>query len=908
MAKKLEKLVIIDSNALLHRAWHAIPPLKTKDGAMVNAVFGYTSLLLNIIKELKPEYIIASFDLAGRTFRHDQYEGYKAQRIKQADEFYEQFPLSQEVLKSFNIPIITKEGYEADDILGTISLEAYNKYKNLEILIITGDLDALQLINDRIKVVTLKRGFNETITYDIAAVKTRYGLSPEQLIDLKAIQGDSSDNIKGVKGIGAKGATDLIKEFESLDNLYQKIDQADIKERTKQLLLDQKQIAYESQKLVTIVRDVPLEWKLEEARFSSFDSEAVYKIFQKLEFKSLLNRIPHKDSSVNHNAFAKNQECNYTTISDEKGLEKFYHELKKQKIFAFDTETSGLDVLASNILGMSFCWQEKIAYYIRLDNNDFKKIVLKKLQPIFQDAKVAKVGHNLKFDYKVLKTLGINLDGMVFDTLLAAYLINYDRGLRLEELAFAYLGYKKLKLEDLLDEKPKRKNDINVLSISPDKLAWYGAEDADITFRLYKKLYQIINGSKSLELLQKMETPLIPVLADMELAGISLDDKFLSKMEEQFNKNLKKLTDKIYQVAGSEFNIASPLQLKEIFFDKLAISTQGIKKTKTGLSTAASELEKLKNIHPIIPLIIEHRELSKLQSTYIRALPELISAQTKRLHTSFNQTVTATGRLSSSNPNLQNIPIRTDLGKKIRRAFIAPPKYILLSADYSQIELRLVASLSNDPKMIAAFKRGEDIHARTAAEIHKIPLDKVDKDIRRTAKEVNFGILYGLGSLGLSQRTDLNRNEAKEFIDKYFGIYKKIKQYIEYTKNFAHQHGYSQTIFGRRRYLSDINSSMPMLRAAAERMAINMPVQGTAADLMKLAMIEIHQGLPKVSRNSKIVLQVHDELVLEVPKSDLKAVAKFTKKTMESVYKLPVPLNVDLEVGTNWGELEKYKI
>jgi len=908
MAKKLEKLVIIDSNALLHRAWHAIPPLKTKDGIMVNAVFGYTSLLLNIIRDLKPEYIIASFDLAGKTFRHEQYEDYKAQRIKQADEFYEQFPLSKDVLAAFNIPVISKEGYEADDIIGTISHEAYKKYKDLETIIITGDLDALQLVNDRVKVLTLKRGFNDTITYDISAVKERYGLKPEQLIDLKAIQGDSSDNIKGVKGIGAKGAGDLIKEFGSLDNLYKKVDQSNIKERTKQLLLDQKEQAYESKKLVTIIKDVPLDWKLEEAKFSDFDSEKVYKIFQELEFKSLLNRIPHNKSEINNNAFAQNKDCNYLTIKDENSFNDFYQLLSSQKIFAFDTETSGLDILEEKILGMSFSWQDKNAYYLDLTNDKLTDLVIKKLKPIFEDKQISKVGHNIKFDYKVLSVLGIKLEGVIFDTLLAAYLINYDRGLKLEELAFSYLGYKKLKLEDLLDEKPKKKDDINVLGINPDKLAWYGAEDADITFRLYKKLHSFIKNTKNLELLQKMEVPLIPVLADMELSGVSLDNKFLSQMEVQFKKEIDKLTNKIYKLAGSEFNIASPLQLKKVLFEDLAISTQGIKKTKTGISTAASELDKLKNVHPIISLISDYRELTKLQSTYIIALPELVSKKTKRLHTSFNQTVTATGRLSSSNPNLQNIPIRTDLGKKIRQAFIAPKNYVLLSADYSQIELRLVASLSNDPKMIAAFKKGEDIHARTAAEIHKIPLDKVDKDIRRTAKEVNFGILYGLGSLGLSQRTDLNRNEAKEFIDKYFGIYKKIKQYIEYTKAYTHKHGYSQTIFGRRRYLPDINSSMPMLRAAAERMAINMPVQGTAADLMKLAMIDIFKDLPKISSDSKIVLQVHDELVLEVPKKDLKKVAKFTKNTMESVYKLPVPLKVDLETGSNWGKLESYKI
>jgi len=659
---------------------------------------------------------------------------------------------------------------------------------------------------------------------------------------------------------------------------------------------------------VTIVNDVPLKWKLEDAKFSEFDSEAVYKIFQELEFNSLLKKIPNHQAEVNNNAFIENKDANYQTIKDASGLADFLHNLKTQKIFAFDTETTGLDVINEKILGISFSWQAKTAYYIELSDPKFNKLVLAKLKPIFENDKIAKICHNVKFDYKVLKVLDIELRGIAFDTLLAAYLINHNRGLKLEELAFTYLGYKKLKLADLLDEKPKRKNEIDITLINPTKLAWYGAEDSDITFRLYKKLYSIIKNNKNLDLLQKMEIPLIPVLANMELNGISLDGKFLSKMESEVKKDLNKLTKKIYKLAGSEFNIASPAQLKKILFEDLEISTQGIKKTKTGFSTNAAQLEKMKDAHEIIPFIVEYRELSKLQSTYITALPELINPKTKRIHTNFNQTVTATGRLSSSNPNLQNIPIRTSLGKKIRQAFVVPKNYVLLSADYSQIELRLVAALSSDPKMITSFKKGEDIHARTAAEIHKIDLKDVSKEIRRTAKEVNFGILYGLGSLGLSQRTDLNRNEAKEFIEQYFNIYKKVKQYIEYTKDFAHKHDYSQTIFGRRRYFPDINSSMPMLRAAAERMAINMPVQGTAADLMKLAMIDLYRDLPKVSKSSKIVLQVHDELVLEVPKKDLRKVAKFVKKAMESVYKLPIPLTVDIETGNNWGKLESYKI
>jgi len=905
MPKKLEKLIIIDGHALLHRAWHAVPPLKTKDGLMVNAVFGFTSLLMKIIKDLKPDYIVACFDLAGKTFRHEEYKDYKAQRIRQADEFYDQIPLTYEILQSFNIPIITKEGFEADDVIGTIAKQVYQN-KNIQTTIVTGDLDALQLVNDHTRVFTLKRGVNDTITYDEAAVKERYGLEPKQLIDLKAIQGDASDNIKGVRGIGAKGANDLIKEFGSLENLYQKIEKSKLKDRIKNLLLEQKKEAFESKHLVTIVTNVPIKFDLDRAEFCNFDPEKVHAIFQKLEFRSLLDKIPHKDAKVSsQSSMLKNNDADYEHISTENEFEKFYQELKKQKLFVFDTETYGLDVLNDDIIGISFCWQAKEAYFINLQDKNFRKKVVNKIKTIFEDEKVKKIGHNLKFDYKVLKILDIKVKGIDFDTLIAAYLINPNRGLKLEELAFSYLGYKKLKLADLLDEEPKKKKQIDLKLIPLERLAWYAAEDADITFRLYKKILPIVESNKNLELLKKMELPLIPVLADMELNGISLDTKFLAKMAKEFDVEINKISQKIYQQAGSEFNISSPLQLKKVLFEDLDISPAGIKKTKTGISTAASELDKMKDAHPIIPLISEYRELTKLQSTYIQALPELVNPKTKRVHTSFNQTVTTTGRLSSSDPNLQNIPIRTELGREIRKAFIAPSSNVLLCADYSQIELRLAASISKDPKMMKSFIDGEDIHARTAAEIHKIPLDEVTKEIRRTAKEVNFGILYGLGSLGLSQRTDMNRNEAKEFIEKYFRVYKKIKEYITKTKSFAHRYGYAQTIFGRRRYLTDINSSMPMLRAAAERMAINMPLQGTAADLMKLAMIKIHQGLPKVSAQSKIVLQVHDELVLEVPKNDVKKVAKFVKAAMENIHKLPVPLIADVEIGKNWGELEK---
>ncbi|MCB9803121.1 DNA polymerase I [Candidatus Nomurabacteria bacterium] len=905
MANKKEKLVIIDSHALLHRAWHAVPPLHNKEGLMVNAVFGFSSLILNIIKETKPDYMLAAFDLAEETFRHKKTETYKAQRVKQADEFYQQIPLAEDVLATFKIPVLSKGGFEADDVLGSIAKEVYEKHKNIEVYIVTGDLDALQLVNDRVKVVTLKKGFNEIMIYDPQAVRERFNLEPKQIIDLKALMGDSSDNIKGVKGIGQKGASDLIREFGSVENIYQNIDSPKIKDRTRELLKADHQAALDSKELVTIVNDLKLDWNLEQAKFGDFDAEEVYQIFQKLEFNSLLNKIPLKQAIQQHQTINTAKE-KYQKIKEKKSFDQFLKILAQQKIFAIDSETTGLDVLQEKIIGLSFSWQAEEAYFVQLENEDFQKYALEKLKPILENEKIAKVGHNLKFDYKVLKVLNISLRGIAFDTMLAAYLSNPDRGLKLEELAFAYLGYKKLKLADLLPEEEKsRKKEIKISEIPEEKLAWYAAEDADITWRLYQKLLPESQEKKNYELLIKMEIPLIPILAEMELKGIILDIPFLKKMEKEFAQELKKLTKKIYQIAGQEFNIASPLQLKEILFEKLAIQSKGIKKTKTGLSTAASELEKMKKEHPIIPLIIEFRELSKLQSTYIKALPELVNPKDKRIHTSYNQTITATGRLSSSDPNLQNIPIRTELGRKIRQAFVAPKGYLLLAADYSQIELRLAAAISKDPKMTESFLNGEDIHARTAAEIHNIDLKDVTKDIRRTAKEVNFGVLYGLGSLGLSQRTDMNRQEAKNFIEKYFTIYKKIKDYIEKTKKFAHQYGYAQTIFGRRRYLPEINSSMPMLVASAERMAINMPLQGTAADLLKLAMIKISRDLPKISKDSKMVLQVHDELVLEVPEAEAKKVAKFIKKTMEEVYRLSVPLVVDLELGKNWNSLEK---
>ncbi|MFH0873292.1 MAG: DNA polymerase I [Candidatus Komeilibacteria bacterium] len=910
---KQKKLVVIDTYSLLHRAWHAIPPLTTKDGTVVNAVFGFTSILLRLIRELKPDYLLAAFDLAAPTFRHEEFKEYKAQREKQPDELYNQVVLVEQILDALEIPRLSQPGYEADDIIGSIVTHNCAQHKDIKNIIVTGDNDSLQLVNKQTEVYTMKRGINDTITYDVAAVKERYGLEPKQLIELKAIMGDTSDNIPGVKGIGEKGAQTLIQEFGSLDGVYKHLDSPKIKDRLRELLRQQKEQAWQSRKLVTIVTDLPVKVDLKQAAIHQFDRQKVYQIFKQLEFTSLIDKIPRPEAGYASNPTDSEEikssvskigthHETYELIKGEAAMKKMAQKLSQQTIFALDTETTGLDPLQDKLLGASFSWKEAEAYFVSLRTDADRKLFVKLFGPILSDKKIHKVGHNLKFDYEVLKCAGVEVGGIIFDSLIAAFLIKPDRGLKLEELAFNHFG---LRMQPLAEIAQGKKNNLDVAGVPEETLSWYAAEDADFAWRLYQTLKKELTDLNLAKLNSVIETPLIPILGDMELAGISLDVPLLKKLEKRFDQRLAEISQKIHTLAGREFNIASPLQLKEILFDVLAVDTKGLKKTKTGISTAASELDKLQGRHPIIPWISEYRELAKLQSTYITALPQLLSPVDKRIHTSFNQTVAVTGRLSSNNPNLQNIPIRTEIGREIRQAFIADKGYRLLSADYSQIELRLAAHISGDPVMIKSFNNGEDIHTATAAKINKIPLEQVSKDERRKAKEVNFGVIYGLGSLGLAQRTGISRDEAKEFIAKYFQLYKGVKKYIEETKLEVRDAGYVETLFGRRRYLPEINSTMPQLIAQAERMAVNMPLQGSAADIIKQAMIQLAVELPKISINSRLLLQVHDELVLEVPQADLPKVGKLVKKIMEGVTRLKVPLIVDLKAGHNWAEMKE---
>ncbi len=909
---KKDTFVIIDGNALVHRAFHAMPPLATKDGRMINAAYGFTTILMRVMKELKPKYIATTFDLPKPTFRHEIYKEYKAHREKQVDELYDQIPIVKDIVETFNIPIYELEGFEADDLIGTIADKLVD-HNEIDTYVVTGDMDILQLVDDSTFVYAPKRSISDIVIYDELAVRDRYGsLAPDQLVDYKALRGDPSDNIPGVAGIGDKTAIELLKEFPTLDELYAGFEKSDnIKPRIKGLLTKHKKDAYLSQELAQIKLDVAVDFSLEEAQFNGVDQKEIIKLFQDLEFKSLLNKVLELEkvlqtsgSDIEEDIVEKKfvSSDKYKLINTDKLLAGLVKNLNEQKEVSFDTETSGLNPWEDELIGISFSWKKGEAYFVDWSAVKNTKSVLV-LKDFFLNKKIKKIAHNAKFDIEVLLHSGIDVVSPIYDTMLAAYLLHPgERGLKLDNLVFSEFGHQMIPIEDLLGKKGK--DQLSMLDVDMDRLCEYACEDADYTWQLYRNMTKLIKAEKFEKLLDDIELPLVPVLVEMEKNGVKIDDKFLKDFNIRLSKDIAKIEKDIYKIAGEEFNIASPKQLKVVLFETLDIPTDGLKRTKTGVSTAASELEKMRDLHPIIDMITDFRELSKLRSTYVEALPKLILASTGRVHTSFNQTITATGRLSSSDPNLQNIPIRTELGRKIREAFIPEPGNVLLAADYSQIELRVVAHLSGDKRMIETFISGGDIHTTTASFVFDVPLEKVDSDMRRKAKEVNFGVLYGMGAYGLSQRTGISRSEASGFIERYFAQYPKMKKYTESLIEQAKVEGYVETMFGRRRYLPDINSGMAQVRSAAERAAVNLPVQGTSADIMKLAMIAVHEELLDKYPDTKLLMQVHDELVLEIPKSDVDAVAKLVRNSMEKVVALKIPLDADVKVGPNWNNMK----
>ncbi|MCK9439016.1 MAG: DNA polymerase I [Patescibacteria group bacterium] len=927
-----EKLIIIDGNALIHRSFHALPTtLQTKDGLITNAAYGFASFLIKALNEIKPKYAILTLDKKGPTFRHERYKEYKATRIKAPQELYDQIPLSKKIAEAFNIPIFELDGYEADDLIGTISQKISQEKNKIETIIITGDMDTLQLVNKKTKVYTMSRGLSDSVLYDENKILEKYQLRPEQIIDFKAIKGDASDNIPGVPGIGEKGATDLLLEFNNLDNIYKNIKSPKIKERTRDLLIKNKDLAYLSQELATINKQAPIEIELEKSRIKNFDKNKINKVFSELEFKSLLSRVLSldfiKSSPENiEDKFIRNQEkFKYELINNEKSFTNFIKKIEKVKSFSVDTETDSLDPLKANLLGISFCWKENEAYFIELklkNKNNLKekenktpnlfetigvekeKIEhpwLKKLKIIIENEDTEKIAHNLKYDLQILLNHKIEVKGKVFDTMLASYLLNPEnRQHNLDALSFSELNWEKISSKELLNKS------LNFRDVNVEKLSLYSCEDADCTFKLKTIFEKKLKENKLEKIFKEIEIPLIEILAHMEKNGIVLDVDFLNNLGSYVNGKIKKIEKEIFKEAKTEFNINSTKQLKEILFEKLKLNTKGIKKTKTGFSTSSEELEKLKDLHPIIVFIQQYRELSKLKSTYIDSLPKLINQNTERIHTSFNQTITTTGRLSSSDPNLQNIPTRTELGQKIRQAFVAPSDWELLSIDYSQIELRVMAHLSGDKKLIEAFKKGQDIHNFTAASINNLKIDEVSEKLRYQAKATNFGILYGQGPHGLSQTAGIQYQDARNFIEKYFQVYSGVKKYTQNLIKEAEKNGYVETLFGRKRHLPEINSSEIMKKKSAERMAVNTPIQGTAADILKLAMIKIYQEI-KNENDIKMLLQVHDELIFEIKQDKIEYYYQKIKNIMENIVKLKIPLIAEGKVGKNWREMKKIK-
>lgn len=913
MPKKSSKsrYLFIDGNALIHRGFHAIPALSTKSGEPTNAVYGFTMILLKAIKDLKPTHIACSFDLKGPTFRHEEYEDYKAHRVAAPDELYAQFDRVKEIVRSLNIPIFEIEGFEADDVLGTLASQICEQNgHDCDVMIATGDLDTLQLVNKCVKVYTLRKGLTDTTIYDEKAILERYGLKPLQMIDYKALRGDPSDNIKGVKGIGEKTASELIQKFGSVDKLFEAIKKdkdvdKKIKARPLKLLQEGEADARLSYRLSKIITDVPIKVEVPAYEFTTNHLDGVMKLFQELEFRSLLdklpkNYLPQKEvAEISEKPKAAIGKQDYHLVDDAKKLAPMLKELSKQKEFVLDTETDQLNPIDAQVIGVAISFKTGQGFYVTREVLDESP----ELQKIIADSQIGKIGHNLKYDLQTLENANYELNPASFDTMLASYLL--DAGTRqhsLSALAFNTLGYQMQPIEDLIG---KGKNQISMKDVDVEKVSWYASEDADITWRLKEILAKDLKTEKLEKVFEEYEMPLIPVLAKMERWGIKVDAKLLDKLSKQAAKELKELEAEIYKQAGEEFNINSPKQLQEILYEKLGL-TAG-KKNKTGRSTAAGELEKLRLEHPIVDAILKYRELSKLQSTYLEALPEMINQRTGRIHTNYNQTIAATGRLSSIDPNLQNIPIRGEgLGSQIRQAFVAEEGYSLVALDYSQIELRIVAHLAKDKNMLETFQKGEDIHTKTASAVFDVAPEEVTADMRRDAKIINFGIIYGLSSFGLSARvSEVSQGSAKDFIDKYFAAYPDVHAFIEKTKMMVREDGYVVNEIGRIRKFPEAKSSQYFIRQAAERAAVNFPIQSMSADIIKKAMIQIHDLLKDQADEIRMLLQVHDELVFEVKKGQEDFWCKKLKPIMEDAIKLSVPIIVEAKQGPNWGEMDK---
>ncbi len=899
-----KKLFLIDGSAMAYRAYFAFirNPLVTRRGEHTSAIFGFLNSLFKVINDFDPTHLAIFFDTPAPTFRHDIYPEYKSTRTKMPDDMAVQLPRLREVIDAMGIPRLEKEGLEADDLIGAYSVKAAED--GAEVVIVTGDKDFTQLVNDRIKILLPGKSAENLEILDREGVKEKMGVYPDQITELLALMGDSSDNVPGIKGVGQKTALNLLDQFGSLEDILEnaeKIKQKGLRKKVSEGRED----AILSRELVTIKTDLDIEQNYNDFELKPWQNDEVRELFKELEFTRFIDEMESLGSPGSSPSKPKPKfEQVYRLIDSMESLDSFLHEVRKKKEVTFDTETTGLHPMTAALVGLSFCVEPGKAYYLAVAHDDYDgnlplAAVLGRLVPVMENADISKCGQNVKYDYLILRNAGIEMEGIRSDPMIAAYLIDPSaRQYGLSFLAEEHLGYRMQPITDLIGTGRKQKS---FSTVPVDKAVFYSAEDADCTFRIRDKLEPLLDEVGMRKLYDEIEMPLVKVLAEMEFEGVRLDTDHLSKLSEVMQAELDKCAEMIYEAAGEEFNINSTQQLSSILFEKIGLKPVRKTSKKTGYSTDQSVLEKLAEEHPLPALILEHRQYQKLKSTYVDALPLLINGRTGRVHTSYNQTIAATGRLSSSDPNLQNIPIRTTVGAEIRRAFVPRDEdHILLGADYSQVELRIMAHYSKDPTMIETFERGEDIHARTASEVYGVPLDQVTPDMRRRAKTANFAVIYGVSAYGLSQQSDMDVGESSRFIETYFERYPGIRQYMDEWIEHARTNHFVTTLLGRRRYIPDIESGNRQMRQFAERIAINTPIQGTAADIIKLAMIRIFDELR--SMKSKMILQVHDELVFDVHKSELDVVREMVRREMEGVYELRVPLEADIASGPNWLE------
>lgn len=930
----VKKLFLLDGHALVYRAHFAFinRPLINSKGINTSAMMGFTRTLWDLMKTQNPSHIAVAFDPSGPTFRHEMYAEYKANREEQPDDIRAAFPFIKRIVEGFNIPIISLPGYEADDVIGTLAKQS--EKEGFQVYMVTPDKDYGQLVSENIFMYKPSRQGNGIEILGIPEICEKWNIDrPEQVIDILAMQGDSSDNIPGIPGIGPKTAAKLLAQFGSLEGLLENVDQ--LKGKQKEKVADSVEIAKLSKALATIDLEVPVKFDAARYIIEPFNREALEEVFVELEFRSLAQQIlggksqndspataavqgnlfgeeavvPLKVDSglpthaiANHNI--ENTEHQYQLMDTPEKRQTLIQELAKQTAFCFDTETTGIDANQAELVGVAFAWKTKTAYYVPIPpEQEEAKSIIQEFKAVLEDKKITKIAQNLKYDALILKWYGIEVAGPLEDTMIMHYLLEPERRHNMDYLAETYLSYKPVSITTLIGKRGK--NQLTMRDVAIEKVVEYAAEDADVTLQLRDLLLPKLKETDGLEqLYQNIEAPLIRVLTDMEYEGVRLDVEFLEAYSIVLKDEIDGLVQKIYDSVGSTFNIASPKQVGEILFEKLNLPYRW-RKTKSGqYSTNEEKLAELALEFPIVKDILRHRGLTKLKSTYVDALPRMVNPKTGRIHTSYNQALAATGRLSSNNPNLQNIPIRTPEGAKIRKAFIPRDEnHILLAADYSQIELRVIAEISGDKGMVEAFQQGQDIHRATAAKVFETPYDEINKEQRYRAKTVNFSIVYGAGATNLSRQLDIKRTEAKELIDQYFRQYDGLRDYMNQIVEEARKNGFVTTLLGRRRYVRDINSKSSLERSNAERIAINTPIQGSAADMIKIAMINIHEALIKGNYRTKMILQVHDELLFDVPKDELEAVRPLIEEKMRTAISgLKIPIVVGIDSGQNWLE------